>query len=94
MAERRVIGLRFCGGYNPRYDRMAAVERLRAQLPEVTLCPTAPSQAGTLVVCGCPARCASVSDLEGERIYLCAPEEMDVTVVGLQRLAGLSSESP
>ena len=88
MAERRVIGLRFCGGCNPRYDRMAAVERLR------TLCPAAPSQAGTLVVCGCHARCASVSDLEGERIYLCAPEEMDVTVVGLQRLVGLSSESP
>lgn len=85
MAERRVVGLRYCGGCNPRYDRVAAVERLRARLPAVELRPAAPGQEAALVVCGCPARCAGVSDLDGALVYLCALEELDGAAAALQR---------
>ena len=77
MADRRVVGLRYCGGCNPRYDRVAAVERLQAQLPEVELRPAAPGQKAVLVVCGCPARCAGVSGLDGELIWLYAQEQFE-----------------
>ena len=70
MADRRVVGLRYCGGCNPRYDRVAAVERLRAQLPAVELRPAAPGQEIVLVVCGCPARCANISGLRCLRPFV------------------------
>lgn len=64
MDKRAVAGLRYCGGCNPRYDRVAAVERMRARLPAVELRPAGPGERAVLVVCGCPARCAGVQDLE------------------------------
>lgn len=89
MADKRTVGLRYCGGCNPWYDRVAAVERLRARLPNVELCPAAPGQGAALVVCGCPARCADVSDLDGAMVWLCAPEELDGAVQRLVRATGL-----
>ena len=52
MSERLVVGLRYCGGCNPRYNRTAAVEQLRAVFPDVVFCPAARGQALVLVVCG------------------------------------------
>ncbi len=85
MAERRVVGLRYCGGCNPRYDRVAAVERVRSSLPEAEFHPAAPGQEAVLVVCGCPARCADVSGLDGELIFLCGPEQCTQVVRRLRR---------
>jgi len=80
MADRQVVGLRYCGGCNPRYDRVAAVERLRAQLPKVGLCPAAPGQGIVLVVCGCLVRCADVSDLDGRLVWLCSETQWEEAV--------------
>ena len=33
MGEGRAIGVRYCGGCNPRYDRTAAVRTLKELLP-------------------------------------------------------------
>ena len=85
MSERPVVGLRYCGGCNPRYDRVAAAEQLRAQFPDLELGPAAPGRGLTLVVCGCAARCADVSDLDGELLYLCGPADFPKAV---RRLAG------
>ncbi len=85
MAERRVVGLRYCGGCNPRYDRVAAVERLRAQLPDLKLCPAAPGQEAVLVVCGCPARCADVSGLNGRLVWLCSQSQWEEAAQTLAR---------
>ena len=65
MADRRQIGVRYCGGCNPRYDRVALVKRIGGFFPEAEFVT---AQAGVkypavLVVCGCPSRCANVSDL-------------------------------
>ena len=77
MADKPVVGLRYCGGCNPRYDRVAAVGRLRAQLPDVELRPAAPGQPAVVRVCGCPARCAGTAGLDGKLVWLCAPEDLD-----------------
>ena len=64
MADRRQIGVRYCGGCNPRYDRVALVKRIGGFFPEAEFVT---AQAGVkypavLVVCGCPSRCANVSE--------------------------------
>ena len=81
MAERRRIGVRYCGGCNPRYDRVALVKRIGGFFPEAEFVT---AQAGVkypavLVVCGCPSRCANVSDLAvpaGRLIFLSGWEEL------------------
>lgn len=85
MAERRAVGLRYCGGCNPRYDRVAAVERLRTRLPDLELRPAAPEQETVLVVCGCPARCADVSGLSGRLVWLCSQSQWEETARTLAR---------
>ena len=81
MADRRQIGVRYCGGCNPRYDRVALVKRIGGFFPEAEFVT---AQAGVkypavLVVCGCPSRCANVSDLAvpaGRLIFLSGYEEV------------------
>lgn len=85
MAERCAVGLRYCGGCNPRYDRVAAAELVRSALPETELRPAGPGQKAVLVVCGCPARCADVSGLDGELVFLCAPEQCGQAVERLRQ---------
>ena len=75
MSDRPVIGVRYCGGCNPRYNRTAAVEQLRAVFPDVVFCPAARGQALVLVVCGCSVRCADVSDLDGKLLFFCKSED-------------------
>lgn len=70
--------VKYCGGCNPRYDRVAAVRRLEERLGEVL--PSA--QPGTeydqiFVICGCSARCANVSGLLARELtWVCAPDQL------------------
>ena len=86
MADRSRIGARYCGGCNPRDDRLAAVKRLGKVLPGAELGPVAPGQRGTLVVCGCAARCAGVEGLTGPLVYVTGPEDMCPAAEKLARL--------
>ena len=75
------IGVRYCGGCNPRYDRVALVKRLGEYFPALHFVP---AQAGrpypaVLVVCGCPNCCADVRDLAvpaNRMLYLKGWEDM------------------
>lgn len=65
MADKIPIGVRYCGGCNNRYDRVAVIRRLEALAPEVEFVT---AQAGTpypaaLVVAGCPTDCAKRDDI-------------------------------
>ena len=86
MDDRPVVGVRYCGGCNPRYDRTAALHALEEQFPGLRFLPAAPGQPLTLVICGCAAQCADVSDLEGEVLRLWAPGLPDRAVRQLERL--------
>lgn len=58
MSEMR-ISIQYCGGCNPRYDRIAAVEYLRARLPGCLLEPVQEGRAYDLCleICGCETGC-------------------------------------
>lgn len=65
MGDEARIGLRYCGGCNPRYDRVAVAKKLMGFFPDLTFYP---AEAGVpytavLVICGCSSRCARVEDL-------------------------------
>ena len=68
------IGVKYCGGCNPRYDRGAFVEGLKARYPDAEFQSARPQERydQVLVVCGCAARCADVSAIRGDQIrYIC-----------------------
>ena len=65
MTPRRV-GLKYCGGCQPRYDRTAAVARLARRLAgRIVLVPwDDPLAEAVLVVCGCDVSCADVAAID------------------------------
>ena len=65
MENKPRIGVRYCGGCNPRYDRVSVVKRLSGLLPEVEFVTAQAGESYTaaIVVSGCTARCAKIDDL-------------------------------
>lgn len=62
------VGVKYCGGCNPRYDRVAEINRLRAEFPDAAFV-SASGNADcdiVLVVCGCPAACADTTGLRAK----------------------------
>ncbi|MDR3073665.1 MAG: hypothetical protein LBV01_02925 [Deltaproteobacteria bacterium] len=63
------VRVKYCGGCNPRYDRKALTEKLRAAFPLAEIIER--HEDGPFdfvaVVCGCPAACAAHEDLRGGR---------------------------
>ncbi|MGN0363266.1 MAG: 3-hydroxyacyl-ACP dehydratase FabZ family protein [Bilifractor sp.] len=60
------IGIRYCGGCNPRYDRVKAVERLKVLLPDAViehLTGDGTAYDAVVLAEGCPNQCADVGDL-------------------------------
>ena len=81
MADKPEIGLRYCGGCNSRYDRVALVKRLESFFPEATFvgAEEGKSYPAVVVACGCSSRCANVSGLAvpmGRLIYLNGGEDL------------------
>lgn len=92
MGESVEIGVRYCGGCNPRYDRVALVECLVRLLPEhhFTAARQEESYSAVLVVCGCTSRCASVTGLQpspGDLIYVGGWEDLPSVQDTLQQLS-------
>ena len=71
------LAVKYCGGCNPRYDRIAAVRELEKRLgrPLPAARPGVWYQA-VYVVCGCTARCADVSALAAQRFILVDSPDM------------------
>ena len=65
MDERRAVVIRYCGGCNPRYDRVGAVEALRRYFPSLRFVPDHPRPLLTILVCGCAVRCLDAGPEEG-----------------------------
>ena len=57
------IGIKFCGGCNPRYDRLNLVNRIKEIAPHHNFKTyTEGFSEVTLVVCGCKRACASLEN--------------------------------
>lgn len=81
MADKPKIGLRYCGGCNPRYDRVAVVKRLEEFFPEAEFLVAEEGKryCAVVVACGCSSRCANVSGLAvpmGRLVYLSGWEDL------------------
>lgn len=65
-----VLAVKYCGGCQASYDRVAMVERIRREFPSITVVSAEGRDEEAkadlvLVVCGCSAVCAAHSHLEG-----------------------------
>ena len=68
---RKRIAVYYCGGCNPRYDRVRAVSGLRERFPRLTFTlPDEGAPDGCLAVCGCTASCARSRLPQGAAAYV------------------------
>lgn len=59
------IGVKYCGGCNPRYDRVGLVRELESAFGEHRFAPARGGEDLILVICGCRAACADHRGLTG-----------------------------
>jgi len=62
MNENLMVGIKFCGGCNPRYDRVKALENIKRQFSEIdfVLANEHDCYYILLVICGCKSACANI----------------------------------
>lgn len=86
------VGVKYCGGCNPRYDRTGLVARLKAELGGDVRWESAAAAAEQpdviLVVCGCTVACADHRQLDGThgKLLVRAAEQYDWALERLQTL--------
>jgi len=70
MGTRTKIGIKYCGGCNPAYERTKMIERVQSQLREQILFLRHDEQGldGLILVNGCPRSCAT-KDLSPKEIF-------------------------
>jgi hypothetical protein len=71
------VGLKYCGGCTPRFDRVAFVQRLQTHFSgRVRFVPYNDERAGhILVVTGCQSACVDLAPFEGKIIHLVSSED-------------------
>ena len=82
------VGIKYCGGCNPRYDRVAAVRELEKQHPEWNIQPAGEGgQDYILVVCGCTAVCAGHTHLQAARrkFVINSREQLDAACEAIKK---------
>lgn len=69
--DRLKIGLKYCGGCNPEYDRVAVKEQIEKSLKDKILfvSPESDDKEMILVIQGCKIACADLSDFQGLKIW-------------------------
>lgn len=60
------VGVKYCGGCNPRMDRTAFLARIKEKLPDMSFDYVNPEKVyeKLLVICGCPSQCADISAVQ------------------------------
>jgi len=81
------VGIKYCGGCNPGYDRVALVETLKRRL--AGRMEFVPYDAGNVdkvvAVEGCPTACADLNGIDNcEIIIIKSPEEADRVIQTLK----------
>jgi hypothetical protein len=71
------IGIKYCGGCNPLYDRVGAVKRIKERLDDrIDLVSYEVEDiAGVLVVAGCPTACIDPAFFVGYPVWLLTHEQ-------------------
>ena len=72
------IGLKYCGGCNPDYDRVALVEKLKNTLSGSVVFVSMDDNPGlVLVIQGCETACVDISDFDPHRIFSITRPDQD-----------------
>jgi hypothetical protein len=81
MNNIRKIGLKYCGGCSPRYDRVKQVERMKEELGGTIefVPPECEDAECILVISGCKTACADITTFSNRSVRFITSEE-DVTV--------------
>ncbi len=83
------IGLKYCGGCNPEYDRVRAVEQITERLQgKAEFCPPGNKDLDIiLVVEGCATACADTASFEGKEVrVLTGPDDVEKFIKGIEPL--------
>lgn len=61
------IGVKYCGGCNPQYNRSSILERVKQQFPWIQLESVKQDVIydWVFVICGCKAECVDMKELKG-----------------------------
>ena len=76
----RRIGLKYCGGCKPEYNRMQVAASTQKRLEEKIKLVSYedPEAEGTLVVAGCPTACVDMKPFEGRPLWVVTnPQEVE-----------------
>lgn len=90
------IGIKYCGGCNPKFDRMAFVRRLKEAFGhcEVQAVSSDDVFDCVAVVCGCPVACASLRDINTRKGFVIVrKDDMEATIKHLLTLQCDETES-
>ena len=61
-----IVQVKYCGGCNPRYDRVNFLQRLMKAFPDIEFRTGAADQVmASLVICGCDTACAETAGCIG-----------------------------
>lgn len=74
------IGVKYCGGCNPTYDRVALVKQIEKRLrgKASLVRPESEGVSLVLVVAGCATACADISPFEGLEVWVITrPEDAE-----------------
>ncbi|MBN1364708.1 MAG: hypothetical protein JW976_07890 [Syntrophaceae bacterium] len=71
-AEVIKIGIKYCGGCKPEYDRVQTVNSLRENLKDIIklVSYNDPNAQGILVVAGCPTACVDLTPFAGRPVWV------------------------
>lgn len=69
---RRKVGIKFCGGCNPNYDRVAALERIRSRLVAVVefVRFDRKDTVISLAIKGCDTECFALNRFDGKPLIV------------------------
>lgn len=88
MSKKLRIGLKYCGGCTPRYDRVEAVASIRERLKDrVDLVSYEERDLeGVLIVAGCPTACVDRTPFEGRPVWIVtSPRDAQRFVEAMQK---------
>ncbi|MEF9987756.1 MAG: hypothetical protein RR234_05565 [Christensenella sp.] len=84
------IGIKYCGGCNPRYERTSIARQLKKDLPncEIVAADTAHETDFVVIVCGCKSACALADGLYGRygRAFLTQSDAYDGLLDNLKNI--------
>lgn len=83
------IGIKYCGGCNPRYDRRELSQKIISRFNEVDFLAAQENKDydAVIIICGCTSACAAHKNLKTkEKIFIKSEDELDKVMEKIEEL--------